>query len=257
MNLIGACCNIGQKKLGVELGPSKIIRAIIERKYPIIQSIIKLEEFNYDNGYVKLNQIHRSFGNNKVIAIGGDHSISAFTVTSSLYKYRENLKVLWLDAHADLNTRESSITKNTHGMSVASIIGLDNIWNLTLPTADPSQIMYMGLRDVDSFEKQMITKHNIEAYEMDKLDDIDNIENLNRKDLKYHVSIDIDVLDPIFAPATGTPVKNGMTMNQLINILNKVKENTVAYDIVEYNPQLKQKDDPTLDNIMKIIETIA
>ena len=174
LNIIGACCRQGQKRLGVNLGPLRIIDTI-KKIYPINYSLISSEAFDTNVGYMTLYNKHLLLNNKKIITLGGDHSIGAFSVASSLYKYGDKLKILWIDAHADLNTRKSSKTKNTHGMPVASLLGLDNVWDINLPIANSNQIIYMGLRDVDPFEKQMISKYDITSYYMKDMKNINKI----------------------------------------------------------------------------------
>ena len=259
IKIIGACCKYGQPKNGVQKAPQLL------HKYFNNLPFIFINNFE-DDGYKDLFNNHNILlQKNKVITIGGDHSISSSTVASAFQKYKENLKIVWVDAHADINTRQSSITKNIHGMPVASLIGTDNIFGF--PTINSDQITYIGLRDLDEYESNIIKELNIKKYDIFDIkfrgiDDIitEIIENNNILDEKtvVHLSFDVDAIDPNIFPSTGTPVENGLSLFEAYMILGRLKDKIVSADFVEFNPELsnngiKEKDARQLSNLIKLL----
>ena len=186
----------------------------------------------------------------------GLHSISLSTVASSLKKYGEALNVIWIDAHADIHTRKSSETKNTHGMPLGSLLGHDPFFNF--PTLLPSQLTYIGLRDVDMYEKKVIYDNNITNYDMDYIKTHSIycvVKHISKINGPIHLSFDVDSIDPDIFKCTGTPVKAGLNMTDIWKILSTIKDKTVSCDFVEFNPFLansyyKRKDVITLLNII-------
>nr|CAD7199524.1 unnamed protein product [Timema douglasi] len=153
------------------------------------------------------------------VTLGGDHSVSIGTIDGHV-KARGNVAVLWVDAHADLNTADTSLTGNIHGMPVALLAKeLSDYWpyipgmDWQKPTLSIKQFAYIGLRSVDEYERVIMDKYSITAFGMEDIEykGIVNIVNeaLQSIDplsmLPLHVSFDIDCLDPLEAPSTGTP----------------------------------------------------
>ena len=239
--IIGACCKAGQKKIGPELSPHEIFKSL---RKPSNFSFID----NFDKsgvGYKDLYTLHNTYlhNNHKVITIGGDHSISLSTVASSAEKYKDDLVVVWVDAHPDINTRQSSITNNIHGMPVASFLGFDNMFNL--PTININQLIYIGIRDIDDFEQEMIDTYNIEHYNMKYIQKYgiqDIINNISNIDAPIHLSLDVDSIDPKEFISTGTPVPIGLSKTNIWHIIKKLKKNIVSSDIVELNTKLSIND---------------
>tara|TARA_B110000971_G_C20010586_1_gene501329 strand:- start:1421 stop:2230 length:810 start_codon:yes stop_codon:yes gene_type:complete len=239
--ILGACCRIGQPKLGVE-------KASLNLKNVLNHEIEEIHNFDDEgNGYfdlyskVALNmELYE-----RVITIGGDHSI-ALSTCSAVNEYynirREKLKIVWIDAHADLNTESSSKTKNTHGMPVASLLGHESFFGF--PFIDPSQLIYIGLRDVDLYEQFIIDMYDIENYTSEEVHEygIDSILDSIEDDCEnIHISFDVDSLDPIHFQSTGTPVENGLTLDQVWNIFHRLEPYTRSIDFVEFNPMLTDK----------------
>ena len=144
-------------------------------------------------------------------------------------------------------------------MSVASLIGTDNIFNL--PQINPEKIIYIGLRDLDEYEVDIIKKLNIKKYDIFDIQfkGIDNIikeiKEKNHID-KVHLSFDVDSLDPKIFPSTGTPVDNGLKLYDAYMILGNFKNNIVSADFVEFNPLLtnhkeRYNDSRKLSNLIK------
>lgn len=209
--------------------------------------------------------------NNKVqncFNIGGDHSLSIATLSSSIYKHGNDIKVLWFDAHPDINSYEKSQTKNVHGMVLNYITHLGNNHEFNFDfipekPLHPSNILYIGVREIDSYEEEIIQKYDIQNITCNDVNDdplrVINIINDFIGDSKYHLSLDIDGLDPEYTPSTGTPVDNGMHLIPLLHILKNINhQNRINTDVVELNSCIGSAFDKekTINNVKKIIETL-
>ncbi|XP_003485979.1 arginase, hepatic [Bombus impatiens] len=195
----------------------------------------------------------------RVLTIGGDHSVGIGTIDGHV-KEKENVAVIWVDAHADLNTNKTSESGNVHGMPVALLTSeLADYWP-HLPGMDWQQPMlsirnvaYIGLRSVDRYERLVIEKFGITAFGMEDVERygihdvvymaLNKIDPNESKSL--HVSFDIDSLDPLEAPCTGTPVRGGLSLREavhLMEILYRTKRLN-AVDLVEVNPFIGNQHD--------------
>lgn len=201
--------------------------------------------------------------------IGGDHSLS-FGSISALLQHNPDLKVLWIDAHADINTPETSPSGNIHGMPLAGLIGLAEKEQFHMPwlvqKLQPDNLIYLGLRDIDEGERAFIETYNIENYTPQ---DIRNtglkhiLSNISEKwkDEKVHLSFDIDSLDSSLVPATGTPVDQGLNLKEALTIINWAKQNLQlsSFEVVEFHPGLaktKEELKTTERHVQMIIENL-
>ena len=182
------------------------------------------------------------------ILLGGDHSVSMGTVAGAAGGHRTGL--LWIDAHADLNTESTSPSGNIHGMPVAALLGhgderLTGVWGGGA-VVRPEDVVYLGLRSTDPGERDRIRDLGVRAYTMTEIDRrgiasvateaILHLEHTER----LHVSFDADVLDPDLAPGVGTPVKGGLSYREahlLMEMLSGAGTVT-SLDLVEVNPIL-------------------
>jgi arginase len=187
------------------------------------------------------------------LTIGGDHSLALGTISGTLSTYADAC-VIWIDAHADLNTVESTPSGNLHGMPVSFLLNLPNNGDSSLfpwfkePFLAPHRLCYIGLRDVDVGEKKILKDFGIKAFSMHEVDKhgigkvvemaLDHV-NPNR-DLPIHLSFDVDALDPSVAPSTGTPVRGGLTFREGHYVCEAIWGTglLVALDIMEVNPSL-------------------
>lgn len=168
-----------------------------------------------------------------VISLGGDHSV-VYPLLKSLSK-QGKVAVIWFDAHRDL-LPELMGSKFSHASPLLRAIELDNI--------DPKNVLMVGTRYMTADEQEIVDKHTIGEYRMvDMENDNFDIEKFRDKVLKIssdvdfvYVSIDIDVLDPAFAPGTGTPVGGGMSTSQLMRYIKAIPVKVRAMDIVEVSP---------------------
>ncbi|KAI9503082.1 Arginase, catabolizes arginine to ornithine and urea [Coemansia spiralis] len=184
------------------------------------------------------------------VTLGGDHSIAMGTLTGSSMVYKD-MCVIWVDAHADINTPETTDSGNLHGCPLSFLLGLcksEAPFDWIEPCLRADRLVYIGLRDVDPGEKAILRKHGIKAFSMH---DVDKhgigkvvemaLDHVNKdRSLPIHMSFDVDALDPSVAPATGTPVRGGLTFREGHYICEAVAETgcLVALDLVEVNPAL-------------------
>lgn len=185
------------------------------------------------------------------IFIGGDHSISIGSISAAAYD--ESVGVIWIDAHADFNTPETSPSGNIHGMPVAVLTGEgpNELVNIGKPSAKlhPTQIVQIGIRDLDNLERDRLAQSGIHVFTMRHLDELgmaavarqalDRLRHLRR----IHVSLDMDSLEPDEAPGVGTPVPGGLSYREahlLMEILGD-SGRVQSVDVVEINPILDER----------------
>ena len=237
--------NLGQTKLGVEKTPQKLDKYINKKKHFIKRVKDTNNLFTNINNLYKINMSTSG----KIINIGGDHSMSIATIASTLNKY-PNTKVIYFDAHADLNTYKSSKSKHYHGMPLSFITGIDHhkkfsfIKNL-LPFEN---LLYIGSRCWDIFEVNEAHKKNIQFLTPNDINK--DIQGSINKIMNFvgnspvHVSFDVDSIDPKYIPSTGTAVKNGIELKNANHILDELNNtNIVNMDITELNGDLGSKSD--------------
>ena len=187
------------------------------------------------------------------VFLGGDHSISIGTVSGVASAADSpgtgRTGILWLDAHADFNTPETSPSGNVHGMPLAILAGrgypeLVDIGGGTAVRG--SDIVIVGLRSVDREERELLTKAGVNVYTMKDVDAYgvasvmrDALKNLSHLE-RIHLSFDLDVLDPEVAPGVGTPVRGGLTYREAHLVMELINEAGVvtSLDVVEVNPIL-------------------
>jgi arginase len=191
------------------------------------------------------------------IVLGGDHSIAAGTVSGmarSLHKKRQKLGLIWIDAHADMNTPESSPSGNVHGMPLACLTGngpaeLAGIAGFT-PAVDPANVVLIGLRSVDAEERQIVRKTGVKAFTMREIDERglrsvmeEAIRIATEGTAGFHLSFDMDSVDPQEAPGVGTPVKGGMTYREAHLAMETICDSNamLSMEVVEVNPVIDEQ----------------
>lgn len=194
------------------------------------------------------------------LTVGGDHAIAVATVDGHIQAVSHDIILVWIDAHADLNTSHTSDSGNTHGMPVALLAKeLSDYWpylpgmDWQNPVMSIRNLVYFGLRAVDSYERLIIEKLGILAFGMEEIETygIDACVNMAFEKLdpdkqkSIHVSFDIDALDAFEAPSTGTPVRGGLTLREGVHIMEAVHRSgrLTAMDLVEVNPSIGSKKD--------------
>lgn len=299
--VIGAPMTYGQPYVGTDGSPSLL------RQQGLLQKLSHLDWRVQDHGDLEFAPTHNAGGgfhgaggnakNSEIVGegcerlcsiveetirdghfpliLGGDHSIGLGTLMG-LLSVRPETGVIWVDAHADLNTPFGSESGNMHGMPLglstkgialddpAAIPGL--AWLKGKTQLPSNQLVYIGLRDVDIPERRLIKEHGIKAFTMHDIDryGIGSVmeQALNHllkevPDRPLHLSYDIDAVDPIHAPATGTAVRGGLTFREAHYVAEAVAYTGLlaSAEIVELNPFLSNEDgaQETIDLGMQLI----
>jgi arginase len=237
--------NLGQTKTGTEKTPKYLNKFINHNKHEV--KMVK-DTKNMFKNLANLYDINEK-SSGKIINIGGDHSMAISTIASTLNKY-PTAKVIYFDAHADINTYKMSKSKHYHGMPLSFITGIDKNKNFSfiknlLPFKN---LLYIGSRCWDTFEINEVYKERIKFLTPDDINN--NFKESLEKILDFvgnspiHVSFDVDSIDPEFIPSTGTPVKNGVQLKYAKTILKNLNNaNIVNMDITELNMDLGTKKD--------------
>ena len=188
------------------------------------------------------------------LVLGGDHSIAAGTVAGITKHYRKqklNLGLVWIDAHGDFNTPESSPSGNVHGMPLSSIVGhgpreLTHLRGIS-PMIAPNNVALVGIRDIDRREADNIRAAGIHTYTMREVDERgiravmqDAVSAASQGTAGLHLSLDMDALDPEEAPGVGTPVRGGLNYREAHLAMELLHDTgkLVSMEVVEVNPVL-------------------
>lgn len=293
IDLIGVPINYGCDKEGAQYGPSTLrenhIINVIENSNHQIEDLgdipipkVSMEEkyadhenMKYLNPVIEINtnlaeQVYSSIkSGNFPFIIGGDHSLGMGSIAASS-RYFNDIAVIWVDAHGDINTHETSPSGNIHGMPLAASMGvghpsLTNIY-FEGQKVKPENVYILGARDIDPGEIQLAKDLNLNLYSMDIVREkglinilkeiIDKVKISNVDGV--HLSFDIDVLDKSIVPGTGTAVDSGFNLDEGKLVFTKLlEENFVtSMDFVELNPLLDDPDKKTIKVCMDMIEHI-
>jgi arginase len=191
------------------------------------------------------------------LVLGGDHSLAAGSVAASAEFVRRSSKpigLIWVDAHADMNTPASSTSGNVHGMPLAALLGpepaeLSRIGGVT-PKVLPEHTVLIGIRNLDEREKEIVRASRVHVFTMKDIDRagiasvVEQALAIAGKDTGgVHVSFDLDVCDPTIAPGVGTPVKGGLDYREAHMVMEMVADSGLlrALDLVEVNPILDDR----------------
>jgi len=275
ISLIGVPMDLGGNRRGVDMGPYAIRVAQITTKLrdlgyevfdegnidiPFAENLVVptnkgakyLEEIAKAN--LDLCELaYRSHCAHKIpLVLGGDHSFAIGSIAAtSRYFHEQNKKLvlLWLDAHADINTPEISTSGNIHGMPVAHVLGrgAPELYKMAghVPMIDPACAVLIGLRDVEEAEKKMIRDIGVKVFSMQDIDEMGlnkvmdyALEIVLKKAEGIHLSFDVDWIDPYSAPGVGTPAPGGATYREGHLAMEKAYDTgkVVAVDIAEVNP---------------------
>jgi len=276
--LVGCPFSGGQPKAGVDEGPIRLVEAGLVNQLKELGWDVKFdghhqfeEHNNLDDPPIGILKNPRTVSRvTKAVAnvvgehaksgvlpvtLGGDHSLALGTISGTLEAF-PNACIVWVDAHTDINTIETTESGNIHGMPLSFLLGLgskEKEFDWVKPDLKPERLVYIGLRDVDAGEKKLLRDNNIKAFSMHEVDRygigkvvemaLDHV-NPNR-DSPIHLSFDVDALDPSVAPSTGTPVRGGLTFREGHYICEAIYETglLVALDLMEVNPSLAEVGD--------------
>ena len=187
------------------------------------------------------------------LVLGGDHSLAAGSVSGVAEFYRrqgQKIGVLWIDAHSDINTPDTSPSGNVHGMPLAALLGLgpDALGNIFgyAPKIAPENTVLIGVRDIDAAERENIRRAGVaEVYTMRDIDERgmrpvmeEALRAAGRGTAGYHVSLDMDWIDPEDAPGVGTPVRGGATYREAHLAMEVIADHgrLSSFEVVEVNP---------------------
>jgi arginase len=278
IRVIGVPLDLGQSRRGVDMGPSAVRVAGLEARLEAIGHVVEdsgnvpvaIPEQKKEGAahakYLKeitatctksAELVLKTLESNKVpIVLGGDHSLAAGTVAGVAEFYRrknQSIGLIWIDAHSDINTPETSPSGNVHGMPLAAIMGmgpaeLSNIFDFS-PKVKPENCVLVGIRDVDSYEKENIRKSGVEVFTMRDIDERgmrtvmeEALRMAGRGTAGYHVSLDMDWIDPEDAPGVGTPVWGGATYREAHLAMEIIADHgrMLSFEIVEVNPVIDE-----------------
>lgn len=268
--IIGIPMDLGAENLGVDIAP-KVLRDL-----KILQKLQNVGLDVKDEGNIKISPREKLLVGNKklkyldeiirvseiaakkineqislsqkVLAVGGDHSISLGTISGASSALKGDLGIIYLDTHGDINTNVSTLSGNIHGMHVASILGFGEKKLIDIykkgRKVKKENIILAGGNDFDLEEEKLIQKEKIKTFTitdllangMDPL--FKMIDDLNKKVKNIWVSLDLDAIDYVYAPGVGIPNTGGLTYREISAIAKYIGKNcnVVGMDLVEYNP---------------------
>lgn len=205
---------------------------------------------------IAISSFYQDYKNYKKVTIGGDHMVAYDSIAYQLTKIKnKKFGLIWVDAHADINTFLTSVTGNKHGMVVSNLMGMCNSiegsFDISKNYLLPENIVYIGLRSIDLPEREILDRYDIVYYTADELYSYPTnflVEFSLKQTLGHcehiHVSFDVDVINPLEFNATGTPVPNGISFNTANKMCKSFfrDDRVKSMDLVEYDPD---KDDET------------
>ena len=273
--IIGAPQDLGQGRRGVDMGPSALRVAgigprlaalghdvedrgnipvaqpesISDPGSPKARNLAQIAEACEIVGHLTAQALH---DDRTPLVLGGDHSIAAGSVSGVAHHFRPSaIGLIWIDAHADMNTPHTSPSGNVHGMPLAAIAGLapDALANLFgfSPKVKPANIVLVGLRDVDELERINVRDSGVHAFTMRDIDERgmravmeQAIAFASDGTAGFHLSLDMDFVDPAIAPGVGTAVPGGGTWRETHLAMEMICDSgrMLSMDVVEVNPVL-------------------
>lgn len=272
VRVIGVPMDLGQSRRGVDMGPSALRYAGLDDRLarlgytihdegniqiPVRDTLPAEGGLTYLPAVVEACTAIYQTAQQAVsdgclpIFVGGDHSIAAGTIGG--VTHTEPCGVLWIDAHGDFNTPDTSPSGNLHGMPLAALLGLGapELVNLGRPgpKLTTAQVIIIGARDLDSKERELLNQSGIRVYSMREIDarGMATVAKEALERLSYlprlHVSLDMDSLDPRHAPGVGTPVQGGLTFREAHLLMELIAERATvgSVDVVEINPILDDR----------------
>ncbi|HEY6467833.1 MAG TPA: arginase [Candidatus Acidoferrales bacterium] len=274
IRIIGVPMDLGASRRGVDMGPSALRVAGLQPKLKQLGRQVE------DVGNIQVPQPEEQpYGEKKArflgeiaetckglaeavkktldedqfpLVLGGDHSIAAGTVAGAAAHYQKDSKrigLIWLDAHGDMNTPETSPSGNVHGMPLAAIMGsgpveLTGLAGIT-PMVEPRSVSLVGIRELDAKERRFVKESGVHVFTMRDIDER-GMREVMAEALRFAgddtagiaVSLDMDFVDPSDAPGVGTPVRGGVTYREAHLALEMIADtrSMVSFELVEVNP---------------------
>jgi arginase len=278
ISIIGAPLDLGQGRRGVDMGPSAMRVANLNARLaslgyeiedlgnvPVEQAEAAPEGHPHAKYLPQIaatcqrvaQQVVGVLGKGGIpLVLGGDHSVAVGTVSgvSQFFNTRgEKIGLIWLDAHADMNTPESSPSGNVHGMPLACLVGIGPPELTRLfgyqPKVTPKNAVVVGLRDVDAIEKPHVRDSGVRAFTMRHIDERglrsvmeEAIGAATEGTAGFHLSLDMDFVDPKDAPGVGTPVRGGATYREAHLAMEMICDSRrmLSMEVVEVNPVIDE-----------------
>ena len=204
------------------------------------------------------------------LVLGGDHSIAIGSVSGVARFYQQKKKrigLIWVDAHTDMNTPDTSPSGNIHGMPLAVLLGYGDPslteLNGDQPSLAPQNVTLIAARDIDETEKSIVRQSGVRVFTMSEIDERgiavcmdEAIKRATAGTCGFHLSLDMDALDPWEAPGVGTPVNGGLTYREAHLICEKTAQSNrlLSLDVVEVNPIL-DNGNHTAELALQLIES--
>lgn len=291
IRLIGAPTDIGASRRGASMGPEALRVASLEQalqqhglpvldggdvsgpanpQQPPVDGLRHMVEVVAWNQKVH-DAVYACLADGQLpLLMGGDHALAIGSI-SAVARYcreqRKKLLVLWLDAHADANTRDSTPSGNIHGMPVACLLGIGppalTAVSGVVPALLPQAIRQIGIRSVDRLEKQHLHELGLQVFDMRHIDEHGMRLTMQQAlagidaDTHLHVSFDIDFLDPAVAPGVGTAVQGGPTYRETQLCMEMIADTgqLASLDVVELNPACDVRNQ-TAELVVELVESL-
>jgi arginase len=288
--IIGAALDLGAGRRGVDMGPSAIRYAGLEERLTSLGFRVRdhgnveaavpeatalrderarfLPEIKQTCERIAAKVVEEVEAGAIPLVLGGDHSVALGTL-GGLASAHGPGGVLWIDAHSDINTPETSPSGNVHGMPLAAALGLagdgfaSDAW--PLPAVDASRVALLGVRQLDAGERRLLREAGVRVFTMSEIDRV-GMERAVREALDrvagggfVHLSLDMDSLDPEVAPGVGTPVRGGLTYREAHLLLELVAESELAgsLEVVEVNPILDRENTTALTAVELVASALG
>lgn len=283
ISLIGYACDLGTSQPGTERGPEHVINSPhMNRISQLVNDYECFYPIGHATGLAALPFLHDinvrmatateqlTKNGRHFVTLGGDHSsaIGTWSGASSGIAKRGDLGLIWIDAHMDSHTLETTPSDNIHGMPLAVLLGHGDL-SLTsvrtsAPKIRPEHVCLIGVRSFEAEEKNLLEHLNVRIFYMEEIIQR-GIETVLNEALTiattgtagFGISFDLDAIDPLEAPGVGTPAPNGLSSKKVFNALKAWNNHPqlVGLEIAEFNPSL-DKNHQTEDIIFEIIETL-
>lgn len=279
IEIICACTDLGVHIDGTENGPLNLINELNFKNYIIKKDNIKksINPNDLHKNEIYINKFTKKIfecstnilNNNRFpFLIGGDHTVAIGSALASQSHYK-NLGIIWVDAHADYNTFETTKTGNIHGLPLAAITGYkcSSLTDfITNNYVNPKNCVIVGARAIDPWEIGNVTDSGITVFTSEDIKKY-GVNEIMNKAIKIaskntngiHISYDLDIIDPKFAPGVSVPEDNGINIDEAYQIADIIYKNInliKSLDLVEFNPKL-DIDNKTKDIALNIINKIV
>lgn len=291
IDIIGVPIDLGADRRGVDMGPSAIRYALLQQQLEKLGYVVE-DKGNMEAPIAELcaitdpklkyidcivPMVRRVAGAVATsvqsgylpVVLGGDHSLSLGSIRGAA-KHKK-IGVLWVDAHADFNTSETTPSGNIHGMPLAALCGLGapelvQLWDETVPVIDPQNVVVIGARDIDEGEKRNLSQAGVMVLSIEQVDRLGLVasmekalERISQNVDGIYLSFDMDVMDPRHAPGVGTPVTGGLTYREAHLICELVAESgmLVGMDVVEVNSILDVQNQTALLAVEFILSALG